>query len=124
LRDVVREDGATENTVGAGSAVGAPMTRSEAANVHALSQCAAAHIYELPATIRWANGCLNAVRNLAPRAQEFGMLRLSGEEWREALRHGVAQRKEPNKGGGNREEAVPLECGVDQVHAEGGEADP
>jgi hypothetical protein len=44
LRDVVREDGATENTARARSAVGTPMTRTKPANVHALSQCAAAHI--------------------------------------------------------------------------------
>jgi hypothetical protein len=100
------------------------MTGTEPANVHSFPQCAAAHIKGLSATIRWANGCLNTVGNLASRAQEFDMLRLSGEEWREALRDGVAQGEEPNKRGGNREEAVPLECGVDQIHAEGAEADP
>jgi len=89
LRNVVREDGATENTLRARSAVSTTVTRTEAANVHALPQCAAAHTKGLSATIRWANGCLNTVGNLASRAQEFDMLRLSGEEWREALRDGV-----------------------------------
>ena len=52
------------------------------------------------------------------------MLRFSCKKWREALRDGIAQRKKSNKRGGNREESVPLECGVDQIHAEGAETDP
>jgi hypothetical protein len=106
------------------SAVGTTVTRTEAANVHACSECATAHIKRLPATIRRANGCLDSVGNLASRAQELSMLRFSCKKWREALRDGIAQRKKSNKRGGNREEAVPLERGIDQVHAEGAEADP
>ena len=52
------------------------------------------------------------------------MLRFSGEKGREALCHGVAEGKKPNNGRGNREEAVPLERRVDQIHAKGAEADP
>ena len=82
LRDVVREDGATENTLGARSAIGTSVTGAESANIHDRSQCATAHTNGLPATIRWSNGRLDPVGNLTPRAQECGMLRLSSEEWR------------------------------------------
>jgi len=54
-----------------------------------------AHLNELPATIRWANGCLNAISNLASRAQQGGMLCFGCKEWRETLGHGVAQGEEP-----------------------------
>ena len=52
------------------------------------------------------------------------MCSLTGELWGEAVYDGVTQQVEADQRGGNREDAVPLKRGVDEVEAEGGDADP